>query len=115
MPIRLDQLQNCIEHTTITDIEIKSCKFSHICTSFLINSAIWVVLFPGDAHISRILSPGCGFNAKTHRTEGKFCNNADPEGNIFSSKPGHPETVSVTETATPLKTKFYASPSKKWV
>lgn len=72
-----------------------------LLTLFSIKAAMRVVLFPGDAHISNIASPGFGFKACTQTIEGIFCNKAHPRGKK-SPKAGQPEIVSVTSTATPL-------------
>ena len=34
--------------------------------------AMWVVFPPGEAHMSRILSPGCGSRTCVHKMEGRF-------------------------------------------
>lgn len=65
-----------------------------------------MVLFPGAAHISRIVSCGWGSKAKTQSIEGKFCNKAEPGGKNSSPSGGHPDIVSAIWTATPLLRKI---------
>lgn len=74
-------------------------------TSLFISAAMCVVLFPGEAHISNTISPGLGFKARTHATEGKFWRRAAPDGRQLFPRIGHPEAVSVILTATPLQKK----------
>lgn len=73
---------------------------------FFIRAAMCVVLCPGEAHISKTISFGQGFNVLTQITDGKFCKRAEPSGKKSLLKTGQPERFSSTSTATPLKAIF---------
>lgn len=73
-----------------------------LITAFFIRAAICVVLLPGEAHMSSIVSPGQGFKACTQATDGKFCKSADPWGRQLFPRTGQPDAVSFILTATPL-------------
>nr|AEQ05560.1 AT01532p1 [Drosophila melanogaster] len=64
-----------------------------------INSAMWLVLLPGAAHMSSMRSPGCGSRTRTQTIEGRFCNR--PSSLLRSPSVGTPLTLDCISTATP--------------
>lgn len=96
-------LSTSIISFTVSTTHINEYLALVIQTIFFIRAAIWVVLFPGDAHISSTISFWAGCNVFTHIIEGKFCKRADPCGKKSSPKTGQPDTFSSVFTAMPLK------------
>jgi len=74
-----------------------------VFTCPFIRSEICVVLLPGAAHMSKIVSPGWGFNTRLHMTDGKFCNSACGLKDSFTFNCGTREITSVIIIAIPLE------------
>lgn len=66
-------------------------------------SAKCVVLFPGEAHISRTCSCGCASTTQPHTIDGRFCRTTTPLGHSVSLTIGSLDAGSRVWTPIPLK------------